>query len=236
MELWTALALGFLGSFHCIGMCGPIVLSVPRSSSSFLSLSVSSFIYNSGRILTYSIFGLLFGFLGREITLSGFQSWLSILMGVSILAAVLFSRQIKKSRKPKIYISFVSFITQAYNRLIRKKSKSALFGMGFLNGLLPCAFVYTSLAAAVLTETPYHSMAYMALFGLGTVPAMFSIYLAPNFVSIDLRSAIRKYLPYFAVFLGVFLIFRGVALQDLRLPVTLMEGMEPFCVFPGTGN
>ncbi len=236
MELWTALFLGFAGSFHCVGMCGPIALSIPGRDSGIGALSLNALIYNSGRILTYALMGLMFGFLGREITLSGFQSIFSIILGSGILITILSSRYLRRTRKPGWYRAFVSSVTRTYARLMKKESVPALFGMGFLNGLLPCAFVYTGLAAAVLTSSPYHSMAYMALFGLGTVPALFSVYLAPSFISMDLRTSIRKYLPYLALGLGVFLIIRGVALQDLQLPVTLMEGMDPFCVFPGTAN
>jgi len=236
MVLWTALVLGFVGSFHCVGMCGPLVMSIPRTSSRILSLSINALIYNSGRILTYSLFGLAFGFLGKGIALSGFQSWLSIALGVSIIVAVISPRLLRSHNKPVFYQNFIQFITKTYGKLIRKESKPAQFGMGFLNGLLPCAFVYTGLSAAVLTVSPLHSMAYMALFGLGTLPAMFSMYLAPSFVSIDLRSAIRKYLPYLAFTLGVFLIIRGVALQDLQLTGVLKERIDFFCIFPGTGE
>lgn len=234
MELWTGLLFGFLGSFHCIGMCGPIALSLPRPKSNFGSVLIYATIYNTGRILTYSVFGLLIGFLGRKIALAGFQSILSIVLGVSIVTGVLLSKTIREKKKPAFYTNIVSKINKGYGKLLRKQDTPALFGMGILNGLLPCAFVYSGLAASVLTETAYHSMAYMALFGVGTLPALFSIYVAPHFISIDLRTAIRKYIPYLALSLGAFLIIRGIALQDLKLSVTLMEGIEPFCVFPGT--
>ncbi len=233
MELWTGLLFGFLGSFHCIGMCGPIALSLPRPRSDFGSVLVYAAIYNAGRILTYSFFGLMIGFLGRKIALAGFQSVLSITLGVIIVLSVLLSKAIKQSQKPAFYNTITSKINTAYGKLLRKQNTPALFGMGVLNGLLPCAFVYSGLAASVLTETPVHSMAYMALFGVGTLPALLSVYIAPHFISVDLRTAIRKYIPYLAFSLGVFLIVRGIALQDLRLSVTLMEGIEPFCVFPG---
>jgi hypothetical protein len=233
MELWTAFTLGLFGSFHCVGMCGPIAMSIPRKSSRLFPLSLNAVIYNSGRILTYSIFGLLFGLLGTRITISGFQGWLSILLGASLIIGVIYTRFFKKGS----FLSsntFTQKITALYGKLIRRQSYPALFGMGFLNGLLPCAFVYAGLAAAVLTQTPYHSMAYMALFGLGTFPAMYLMYLAPSILSLDLRNSIRKLVPYMAFGLGLFLIARGIALQDLQLSKILAEGMESFCVFPGT--
>jgi sulfite exporter TauE/SafE len=232
MELWTALGLGFFGSFHCVGMCGPIVLSLPRASSSFSAISFNAIIYNLGRILVYAFFGLIFGFLGKQITLAGFQSTLSIVLGVSIILGVLFSTKLYPQKRPEILQKFISAINKAYGILIRKQTKSALFGMGVLNGLLPCAFVYTGLAAAVLTTTPYHSMLYMTLFGLGTLPALFTVYVSPNFISMDLRSSIKKYLPYLAFALGTFLVLRGILLQDLNVSAAFMNTIETFCVFP----
>ncbi len=233
MELWTALVLGFAGSFHCVGMCGPIAMSIPRSNSGAAYLTTNAIIYNVGRILTYSAFGLLFGLLGVGITISGFQGALSIILGISILSGVIFSRFFKKYRFAVIS-NLSKIVSKAYGKLIRKESRFALFGMGILNGLLPCAFVYSGLAAAVLTVDAFHSTAYMALFGLGTFPAMFLMYLSPNMLSLNLRNSIRKAVPFLALGLGVFLIVRGAILQDLYLPRIIVESMENFCVFPGT--
>lgn len=234
MELWTALLLGFFGSFHCVGMCGPIAMSIPRTSSGILVLSSHSIIYNSGRILVYSLLGLLFGLLGTQITIAGFQGWLSILLGVGIVMGVLLNKYFKTRKKPVFFEKLTQTVSKYYGILIRKESLSALFGMGILNGLLPCAFVYSGLAVAVLTESPAHSMGYMALFGLGTFPAMYFMYLAPAILSVDLRNSIRKLVPYLAFSLGVFLIVRGAVLQDLYLPRIIAESVESFCVFPGT--
>lgn len=234
MALWTALVLGFLGSFHCVGMCGPIAMSIPRGQSTFLSLSFNATIYNIGRILTYTVFGLLFGFLGTQITISGFQGTLSIILGIGIIVGVIFRQYFKTRSKPVVYKKLTQYISIYYGILLRRNSKFALLFMGVLNGLLPCAFVYSGLAAAVLTETPVHSAAYMALFGVGTFPAMFLMYISPSVLSLDLRTTIRKLVPYLAFCLGVFLIIRGVALQDLSLGRMLAENLDSFCVFPGT--
>jgi sulfite exporter TauE/SafE len=233
MELWTALGLGFIGSFHCVGMCGPIVLGLPRTSSNLSTISLNATIYNIGRILVYAILGLLFGLLGNKITLAGFQSSLSIFLGLFIIIGALFSKKILNRNRSPFFQNFVSMINKSYGKLIRKNSKIALFGMGILNGLLPCAFVYSGLAVAVLSETPYHSMIYMALFGLGTMPALFTIYLSPSFISLDLRKVFKKYLPYMTLALGLFLVMRGVVLHEkLTLPDIIIDTVEPFCVFP----
>lgn len=232
MELWTALIIGFFGSFHCVGMCGPIAMAIPRQSSALLPLTFNAVLYNSGRILTYSLLGTFFGVVGVGFTVGGFQGVLSILLGIIIIAGVFFSRFFKKSGS-SLFPRFNSWVTRAYGRLMRKESKPALFGMGFLNGLLPCPFVYSALAAAVLTESAVYSAGYMALFGLGTFPAMYLMYLSPNILSKDLRTMIRGFVPYLAITLGVILIVRGLVLYDLFVPA-VSERVDAFCIFPGT--
>ena len=60
----AALSLGFLGSFHCIGMCGPIAMALPLGRESKTKQIAGALVYNTGRMATYGIFGLLFGLLG----------------------------------------------------------------------------------------------------------------------------------------------------------------------------
>ena len=55
---WSAFVFGLLGSFHCVGMCGPIVLAVPGTSL------LSKLSYNIGRAITYSSMGAIIGFVG----------------------------------------------------------------------------------------------------------------------------------------------------------------------------
>src|SRR5689334_21873097 len=87
--LWTGFLFGFLGSFHCVGMCGPIALSLPPSSSGYGFISGRLF-YNLGRVFTYSILGLLFGFFGKGLQLAGLQQTISILSGILILIFLFF--------------------------------------------------------------------------------------------------------------------------------------------------
>lgn len=232
MELWTALIIGFFGSFHCVGMCGPIAMAIPRQSSALLPLTFNAVLYNSGRILTYSLLGTFFGVVGVGFTVGGFQGGLSILLGIIIIAGVLFSKFFSNPASTMLS-GFNTWVTKAYGKLMRKESKPALFGMGFLNGLLPCPFVYSALAAAVLTESAAYSAGYMALFGLGTFPAMYLMYLSPNILSKDLRTMIRGLVPYLALTLGVILVVRGLILYDLFVPA-VSERVDAFCIFPGT--
>lgn len=83
--LIAALSLGFLGSFHCIGMCGPIALALPLDRVSMFKKVAGGITYNLGRVFTYGILGLLFGLLGKGFVIGGYQQVLSIALGVIIL-------------------------------------------------------------------------------------------------------------------------------------------------------
>ena len=94
MELWTAFVIGLLGSFHCIGMCGTIVLALPLGEHGNVTFVSGRFFYNVGRVFTYAILGAVFGLLGSGISVAGLQQWASISLGVVILLAVLFTLKI----------------------------------------------------------------------------------------------------------------------------------------------
>src|SRR5678815_5852412 len=88
-----AFMMGLAGSLHCIGMCGPLALSLPVSHSNNLSRISGGFIYNSGRILSYTSMGLIFGSLGNLIIAAEWQNSLSIGLGIIILLYLLFPKK-----------------------------------------------------------------------------------------------------------------------------------------------
>lgn len=82
--IWTAFIWGLLGSFHCVGMCGPIALALAgKDRNKYL---FNKLLYNSGRAITYSLLGGLVGMLGFSLSLAGVQQWVSIVLGLSIIA------------------------------------------------------------------------------------------------------------------------------------------------------
>src|SRR5579859_2061219 len=91
MAIWTAFLLGLAGSAHCAGMCGPLALALPSKNSTFVPLLVSRLAYNCGRILTYAALGALFGLLGKSFILMGVQRWVSLSIGIVILAGLFIS-------------------------------------------------------------------------------------------------------------------------------------------------
>ncbi|HKK44822.1 MAG TPA: sulfite exporter TauE/SafE family protein [Balneolaceae bacterium] len=218
----AGIAFGFLGSFHCIGMCGPLALALPGSNRGTPHLILSRTVYNLGRVITYSTLGLVVGLLSKMISIGGFQQWLSISVGVLILLGLSVSAFRHKLNQWKAYPSkFISKATKPIKTLFQKGTIGSLFLIGLLNGLLPCGFVYMGLVTALTTGTVLKSVFFMAGFGLGTIPAMFAASMASGLISLSLRRRLKKFSPYFMAVVGILLIIRGL---NLAIPF-LSPGM-----------
>ena len=90
MQLSAAFLLGFLGSFHCVGMCGPILMALPQSKEKNSIRFWKQILYHSGRISVYFIFGLLVGLIGKGLLIIQIQQSVSIVFGLILLILTLF--------------------------------------------------------------------------------------------------------------------------------------------------
>lgn len=211
--LWTALGLGFLGSLHCVGMCGPIVLCLPQVGNSRIAFLTSRLVYNLGRVLTYAAMGAVSGMIGHLVSLAGYQKWISILAGVVILLAVFLPSKYVQNFAPLKPLAKLADVGRTWwTRLLGRKSHLSLFGIGILNGLLPCGFLYLGLAAAATTGSVVNASLYMVMFGLGTVPALLLTSLFAGFVRSSLRTRLLKAAPAVAVTMALLLVLRGMSL------------------------
>lgn len=212
-EILTAFAIGFLGSFHCVGMCGPIAVALPVPNSSNLSFVAGRVIYNLGRIVTYSFLGAVFGLLGSRLFIGGFQQAVSIALGLIIIAIVLLPAKYKaKITQHPFVLKFSLPLKKSISRLFGKGTFSALFLVGILNGFLPCGFVYIGLAAAVASGDAISGTLVMILFGFGTFPAMFAMSVFGKFINLGIRKKLTKAIPVFAILLAGLFILRGMSL------------------------
>lgn len=233
MELhYAAISLGFLFSFHCIGMCGPIALAVPLGPSTGLLRTGKMLTYNAGRILTYGAMGALFGTIGQGFHLAGIQQWVSIGLGVFILLVALFPTLVKGSGVERKVVGYTSGLKTAFTKQFGKSSFGGLLVIGLLNGLLPCGLVYMALAMAMASNGPVVGATTMVFFGLGTVPAMFGVQFFGHLLAAPVRARIRRFVPYMVALLGVLFILRGSGLNipyispDLSKTTALDEPME----------
>ena len=211
LSILTGLSIGFLGSFHCIGMCGPIALALPVRQYSGLEKYAGIGLYNLGRALTYALLGLCFGFVGNQFRVWGLQQVISITAGVMILLFIV-SRFSIASKIPVIG-KLNTWVQQRLGKLLAGSKKPAsLFPIGLLNGLLPCGLVYVAIAASLATMDTLQGVLLMFFFGLGTIPVMAGLMVFGHLISAPVRYKINKAVPYFVGVMAVMLILRGMNL------------------------
>ncbi len=213
IDLYTALTIGLIGSFHCIGMCGPIAVALPVGNRSWSGKVIGVLLYNLGRAATYGVLGAAFGLLGKGIEMAGFQQWASILIGVVMILSVLFPVFFKGNLNvDQLLTGYAARLIAKFRVLFGRSSYKNLLVIGLLNGLLPCGLVYVAVAGAINTNDVLNGILFMVIFGLGTIPVMMSVTLLGNIISQPLRKKMNKVIPVFIVVLGILFILRGLSL------------------------
>jgi len=211
--LLSALLFGLLGSFHCIGMCGPIAFILPVDRTNTLKKVSQISLYHLGRIITYSLIGLLFGLLGKSFYLFGFQQQLSIIVGIIMIVLVLIPyKTFNKYNFSKPLFKIISKVKSALGKELKKKSPDTFLTIGFLNGFLPCGLVYMALFGAIASGDAWEGSLYMAVFGIGTIPLMTTAIYFGNFLTSKVRRYITKAIPVIVVLMGLLFILRGLGL------------------------
>ncbi|MDX2002331.1 MAG: sulfite exporter TauE/SafE family protein [Chitinophagales bacterium] len=211
--LWTALAIGLVGSLHCVGMCGPIALALPGGFSTRWAMANSRLLYNLGRTVTYSFLGGIFGLMGKGFAIAGVQQWVSIGLGILLLVVAITSANPERLLNKLPPLRWLQArVAAILGRFLKHNSQASLFYIGLLNGLLPCGFVYVGILGAIHMGTPLMGAAYMALFGLGTIPLMFSVAMLGSIAGTRIKSSARKLIPVFMLVFAVMFIFRGLNL------------------------
>ena len=216
MIFYTALFIGLLGGFHCLAMCGPLVLIVFRvkpGQSSLKTLS-NALIYNTGRVLSYSFLGLIVGLSGRGLVLVSSQQLLSLGVGILILGSFLLSKKIRKNLNLLRYSHKMSlWFRQKVNSQINFSWAGQRLFQGILHGFLPCGTVYLALAGALSTGEIFSGVIYMFIFGLGTLPFLLVVkifgYLILGKITFKFHQIV---ISTFALFLAGLLIIRALNL------------------------
>lgn len=210
--IFAALGLGFASGFHCLGMCGPIALSLGLSKKQQVNFHLQNLTYQFGRILTYSFLGAIVGIVGEGFQLAGFQKYISILAGILLITMALFSFGGDFTSKIPAISNALLKVKINIGKLLRKTDYSSRFLTGVLNGFLPCGMVYMALTASLAAGGIWQSSTFMVFFGLGTFPFMFAAVLFGNILNATVRNKILKIVPVFMLILGALFILRGMEL------------------------
>ena len=213
LEFSAALLLGFVGSLHCAGMCGPIAVALPLNNRSWFARISGGLLYNAGRTITYGILGAIFGLAGLGLALGGLQQWVSIIIGAVMILAVVIPRLGAAGKKiTSLGDSITSHLKKPFVKLFHVKTYGSLFIIGLLNGFLPCGLVYIALAGALVMSHVHEGALYMIFFGIGTIPMLLAISIAGNILSQRVRQRFSAAIPVFIILLGILFILRGLNL------------------------
>ncbi len=207
----SAIGLGFASGFHCIGMCGPIALSMGLTKKQATNFYLQNLTYQFGRITTYALLGTLLGIIGQGFQLAGFQQYLTIGVGILLIVMAVSSFGGKDFASKIPFLSaFLLKVKMNLAKLLQKADYRSRFATGILNGFLPCGMVYMALTASLASGGIWQSAAFMALFGLGTLPFMFMVVIVGNLITSSLRLKILKIVPAMMIVLGALFVLRGL--------------------------
>lgn len=208
--IWlTALITGLLSSLHCVGMCGPIALATPATGTSRSSIILGKLLYNLGRTISYASLGYGFGLFGSGFKMAGMQQTLSIAAGILMIAGAIWGERFLASVQST---ALGGWRMKAMSQWFGKRGYQASFMVGVFNGLLPCGMVYIALLGSLATQSALAGSLFMIVFGLGTIPMMFSISLMGMFIPSSSRSLIRRFTPVLVVMIGCLFVLRGMNL------------------------
>jgi sulfite exporter TauE/SafE len=182
-SLYSMFILGILGTGHCLGMCGPLVVAFPMRAGGFLS----HVYYHAGRIVTYVVVGTAMGGLGAGVTRlvaagggDPLQAVARIQVGLSLVAALfLFCFGLNRLGylpEPAWMSLSVPSKIPGYRLLLGLSStgrgRAGLMLLGMMLGLLPCGLSFAAFARALASADPWSGAALVLFFGLGTLPGL----------------------------------------------------------------
>lgn len=228
LDCLLIVAGGLLGSGHCIGMCGGFVLTIGMRAPSWRTNLVRQLVYAAGRISIYTLAGAILGFgawrIGHDLhTLVNVQALLSLAAGLLLFVEGVFA--LGWLRRPFHATACPGAATFA--SLLRSRATSAVFVAGLANGLLPCGLVYAYLALAASAGHVLRGGLVMALFGLGTLPALVLTGLSGSLLGVIWRRRLFHFAAWCLIITGVLALGRGFGFIQLHQAEATVC---PFCV------
>ena len=217
ISIISIITLAFLGSFgHCVGMCGGIVIAYSstkiKSDWTKKIQAIAHLLYSFGRVTTYTILGALFGLVGGVVTFDNLTSGIfliitglmMVLVGLSLMGKIKFLTILEHScSKSPLY-------QNTFKSLLGSQSLFSFYLLGMLNGLLPCGFVYVFAITAASTGSALWGAFVMLIFGLSTIPALFSLgFFVGLFKQSNMRDLFIKLASFLVIAFGIYIAYLG---------------------------
>jgi sulfite exporter TauE/SafE len=240
IDLPLVLLGGLLGSAHCLGMCGPLALTLGAGSASAAVNLRRQLVYSAGRIFTYSFCGAAGGFAGgwlgrqsRALTLS--QAWIAIVAGAALVLIGLVAAGVLPRRASRWLGSVPCSAARGLKTFLTAPGWANVLLAGVFTGFIPCGLVYAFLLKAVSTASLWQGAATMAAFGLGTVPLMAAAGCGASLFDRLPRERLYRLAAWSVVLAGAMTLGRGVwqcrAVADggstPACPLCAQEGRAP---------
>jgi len=223
-------AIGILTSIHCVAMCGGIALSqslgatqvecAPQKTSGAERIKsiLPALKYNAGRVIAYTIIGGIVGAAGSVFNFSpmvkgiiaGLAGLLMIVLALRMLGLLrLFPRARQVVPKP---------LRDAGAKISVSLQKGGPFGVGLLNGLMPCGPLQTMQLYALGTGSALGGALSMLIFSVGTVPLLFLFGVTATLLPRKAVPMMVKASAVLVMFLGVVTFARAATLAGIPLP------------------
>ncbi len=211
-----AFSTAFLGSGHCVGMCGPIVAALSLRGQGLRQGLLFHLFYNLGRITTYTGIGITAGWLGallhRMPIFSLVSQGILVIADLTVIAmglatsGLLSGRGILRLEFPGATRSLTHVVT----RLGRLPAGLAALPVGLVMGLLPCGFLYAIALAAAGRGDPLQGGLIMLSFGLGTLPALFLFGTTVHWLTSGIRQEMLRWAGLLVIGLGCYNLYQHV--------------------------
>lgn len=214
--------IGFLTSFHCIAMCGGINISQSITNTSSLPAWRSSLLYNTGRVIAYTLIGGAAGVIGSAFTLTNSAKG-AFMIAAGIIMAML---GISLSGFISLGNSPLSPVINRIRMRLAKFTKNSPFAVGLLNGFMPCGPLQIMQFYALTTGSFAVGALSMFFFSLGTVPLMFLLGFSISFFSRRLSKLFVRISAILVILLGLIMVERGIAFVPVKLQVPSENAMK----------
>lgn len=233
MDLSLSFLAGLLGSMHCVGMCGAIVLAystqlfpggeqgrAPGVGSAAIKGIPGHSLYNSGRILSYTLIGALAGFLGGAIgSIREVGAWVSIIGGVAVAGLLMLDLLPRINVwSPGEHTMLRKFHLKSITDLLSLRSLESKFYIGLLTPFLPCGLLYSMFIKAGSSGCAVDGAVTMLVFGLGIVPSLLITGVVSAYIGIKLRFYANRLAAMTIILMGVIMIMRGAGVPMPLIP------------------
>jgi len=223
------LGVGLVTSIHCVAMCGPLVLTYAvkgADGGSFAKRMFPHFAYQSAKILSYMLVGLLLGSLGSLFDIGGLRGWVTVFAGAfMVVLGVQMTGKVPALKRlaikpPKVFVKTLSSLRKkaVADEASGHVSIATPITFGLLTGLMPCGPLMTAQVAAAGTGSAVNGALAMLGFGLGTAPLMLGFGAVSGALTVTFKRRMMFVAAILVALLGLVMLNRGLNL--VGSPVT----------------